>query len=199
MRSVYSEEMDLIWECYERIILDVGFKGMMLNSEKVLINAFTLNYKDLFYKVIENNKFKSREEISYSVLKLRRLMALWYKNNVWDIEGGVSYKVKDRFKQFPLFKSQSPLISPLNKTIDKLRAKCLHKYIEDYNKMCKTDSYKSNSKVKHISNLRDLRNVLVSYEKIDEASANEIIKLYGSVVAKKEVNDFSNDTLILGF
>ncbi len=66
-----------------------------------------------------------------------------------------------------------------------LKNKISHKYIEDYNIMCKNISYESNSKVEHISNTRDLRNVLVSYEKIDEASANEIIKLYGSVVAKK--------------
>ena len=197
MRSVFKDEMDLIWTNYERIIKQIGFKGMMLSSQLDLIQKFTLNYKNLYFQVKDINEYlgKTREEISYAELKLRRLIALWKNGNVWKIEGGISYKSSDKYQQFPLFNCQRPGIVPMPKTITKLQAKCLHQYIEDYNQKSVQDASFAKGKTRYIRNLRDLRNVLMAQEKMDEKTANKIIKLYGSAVAKKEVNDFSNDSI----
>lgn len=195
MRSVYNEEMDIIWENYEQIIKKIGFRSMMLATYPTLQKLFELDYRDLFYQVKNNSKAqgKSKQEISYSILKLRRLMAMWQKSNVWLVEGGVSYKPTDRYEEFPLFQCQTPLIVPTEKTLKRLQAKCLHQYIENYNANVAQNIASGRSKVHYIRNLRDLRNVLIAHERISEVIVNDIIKLYGSVEAKKEVNDYSNE------
>lgn len=199
MRSVLMDEMDLIWKNYEERIKELGFKNMMLMSQKELMEHFRLNYKNLYYQVKyrDEDLGKTRQETSYSQLKLRRLIALWVKSNVWIIEGGVSYSLKDKRNEFPLFNSQRPGIIPMPKTIKKLQAKCLHQFIEDYNSNYAYNKFMLRGKTKYISNLKDLRNVLMTKENFTEEQANNIIKLYGSVVAKKEVNDFSNEEISL--
>lgn len=199
MRSVLNEEMDLIWDEYAKKISELGFKKMMTTPISELQSIFTLNYKDLFYLVKDINLElgKTRDEIRYSELKLRRLMAIWQKNGIWAVDGGISYSKNDPRNQFPMFASQRPDIVPTIKTIAKLKAKCLHQFIVDFNA-----NYQQNllakSKTKVIKNLRDLRNVLMAYEDMDETTANSIIKLYGSAVAKKEINDFSSESIYLG-
>lgn len=199
MRSVLMDEMDLVWENYEKKIQELGFKNMMLMSQKELMEHFRLNYKNLYFLVKHRDEElgKTRQQTSYSQVKLRRLIALWSKSNVWAIEGGISYSPNDKRKEFPLFKCQRPGIIPMPKTIKKLQAKCLHQFIEDYNSNYAYNKFMVRGKTKYISNLKDLRNVLMTKENFTEVEANNIIKLYGSVVAKKEVNDFSNEEIEL--
>ena len=83
------------------------------------------------------------------------------------------------------------------KTIKRMQAKCLHQFIEDYNANYIKNVQQGKSKTPYIRNLRDLRNVLMTHADMNEIEANQIIKLYGSVVAKKEVNDFSNEGIDL--
>ena len=78
-----------------------------------------------------------------------------------------------------------------------MQAKCLHQFIEDYNANYVKNVQQGKSKTPYIRNLRDLRNVLMTHADMNEIEANQIIKLYGSVVAKKEVNDFSNEGIDL--
>lgn len=199
MRSVLNEEMDIVWENYERKIKELGFKNMMLTPQKELMQYFTLNFKNLFYQVKYRNQDlgKSRAEVSYSILKLRRLVALWVKSNVWVVDGGISYSLKDKRNEFPLFRCQRPNIVPMPKTIKRMQAKCLHQFIEDYNENYEQNKQQGKSKTPYIRNLRDLRNVLMTKADMTELEANQIIRLYGSVVAKKEVNDFSNEGIDL--
>lgn len=199
MKSVLSDQMDLIWYNYEKRMKKLGFKAMMLTPQSELIKAFTLNYKNLYYQQFHLCSLhkKSRGETSYAQLKLRRLIALWVNSNVWKVEGGVKYKSHDKYKQFPLFGCQRPNIVPMPKTIKRMQAKCLSQYIEDYNEKCFHDESASKSSVKYIANLRDLRNVLVKHEGFDEQMANQLVKLYQSTIAKKEVNDYSNEGIDL--
>ena len=92
MRSVLNEEMDVVWDNYEKRIKELGFKNMMLSSQRDLMNYFTLNFKNLYYQVKYKNQDlgKSRGEVRYSILKLRRLVALWVKINVWPVDGGIN-------------------------------------------------------------------------------------------------------------
>ena len=199
MRSVFNEEIDIVWENYESRIQKLGFRKMMLMSQRSLMEYFTLNYKNLYFQVKHRNEKlgKTRKEVSYSILKLRRLIALWIESDVWKVEGGVSFTATDRYKQFPMFSCQRPDIIPMPKTIKRLQAKCLNQFILDYNEICKKYSSASRSKVKAIHNLRDLRNVLISTQGFSEQESNQVIKMYGSVVAKREVNDFSNEEINL--
>ncbi|MDY2695718.1 MAG: hypothetical protein SOV27_00970 [Eubacteriales bacterium] len=199
MRSVLNEEMDVVWDNYEKRIKELGFKNMMLSSQRDLMNYFTLNFKNLYYQVKYKNQDlgKSRVEVRYSILKLRRLVALWVKSNVWAVDGGINYSANDKRREFPLFRCQRPNIIPMPKTIKRMQAKCLHQFIEDYNANYVKNVQQGKSKTPYIRNLRDLRNVLMTHADMNEIEANQIIKLYGSVVAKKEVNDFSNEGIDL--
>lgn len=199
MRSVFNEEMDIIWDNYEKIIKRIGFRGMMLATYPTLKRVFELDFKDLFYQVKKQNEGigKSKQEVSYSILKLRRLVALWEKNNVWEVEGGVSFKPEDKYHDFPLFQCQTPLIAPTEKTLKYMQAKCLHQYIEDYNANSDKNKLNGRSKVHYIRNLRDLRNVLIAHERISEVVVNDIVKLYGIAGAKKEVSEFSREGINL--
>ncbi|MBE7074572.1 MAG: hypothetical protein E7376_01130 [Clostridiales bacterium] len=195
MRSVLNEEMDIIWYNYGKTIEQLGFKKMMFSSCEELQKLFTLNYKDLFNQVKSMNQKvgKSRQEVSYSILKLRRLMALWQKNKVWVVDGGISYSNGDVYNEFPNFASQNPKVIPSVVTIKKLQAKAIHKYIKDYNANYARNVFFGRSHIKVIRNLRDLRNVLVAHERLSDATANSIVRLYSEIVAKKEVSDFSNE------
>ena len=199
MRSVFNEEMDIIWNNYEKTIKKIGFRAMMLATYPTLQRVFELDFKDLFYQVKNQNEGlgKSKQEVSYSILKLRRLVALWEKNNVWEVEGGVSFKANDKYHDFPLFQCQTPLIVPTEKTLKYMQAKCLHQYIQDYNANCDKNKAMGRSKVHYIRNLRDLRNVLMAHERISEVVVNDIVKLYGVAGAKKEVSDFSREGIDL--
>lgn len=195
MKSILDDQMKLIWHNYEKRMKELGFKAMMLTPQAELMKAFTLNYKNLYYQQFHVCSYKklNRGETSYAQLKLRRLIAVWAKSNVWKIEGGIKYKAKDKYQQFPLFGCQRPNIIPMPKTIKRMQAKCLNQYIEDYNEKCADESFVSRSSVTYIANLRDLRNVLIKHEGLDEETANKLVKLYSSTIAKREVNDFSNE------
>ena len=119
MRSVLNEEMDVVWDNYEKRIKELGFKNMMLSSQRDLMNYFTLNFKNLYYQVKYKTQDlgKSRGEVRYSILKLRRLVALWVKSNVWAVDGGINYSANDKRREFPLFRCQRPNIVPMPKTI----------------------------------------------------------------------------------
>lgn len=200
MRSVYNEEMDIIWANYEKIIQQIGFRAMMLATYPTLQRIFELDFKDLYYQVknASSKQGRSRQEISYSILKLRRLVAMWEQSNVWKVEGGITYKEKDKYHHFPLFQKQIPHIVPTEKTLKYMQAKCLHQYIANYNANCDKNRLSGRSKVAYIRNLRDLRNVLISHEQIAEVVVNDIIKLYGNNAGvNKEVNDFSSEGINL--
>ncbi|MBQ3494978.1 MAG: hypothetical protein IJA69_06130, partial [Clostridia bacterium] len=167
-------------------------------SEYELQDLFTMPYKELYYHVKNTNleKGKTRGQVSYSVLKLRRLVAVWNRGKVWDVDCNIDYSYRDANNQFPKFDKQNPQIIPTIKTVQRLKAKALHNYIEAYNKnvdkILEEKSYVG-QKPRYIRNLRDLRLCLMSDCKFGEAKASEITKKYGAIIAKKEVHDFSNE------
>lgn len=196
MRSIFKEEIDIVWDNYDYMIKTLGFYKMVQTPAEELQKIFTMQYRDLYYQVKENNiaKGKSRGQISYSILKLRRLIALWNKNNIWKMNSQIHYSYRDANNQFPKFDRQNPDIIPTVKTIQRLQAKVLHQYIENHNQ--KVDEQIANKsfegkRPRYIRNLRDLRLCLMSECRLDEALASELTKKYADVVANKEVNDFS--------
>lgn len=200
MRSIYNEEIDLVWSNYENLINRLGFYKMLETSDEELQQIFTMKYKDLYYQVKNANidKGKTKGEVRYSILKLRRLIAVWYNHKVWEMNSGIHYSYRDGHKQFPRFDRQNPDVIPSIKTIHKLQAKVLHQYIEDHNSRVdelRQKGSKDGAKTpRYICNLRDLRTYLIAECKMDTDTATYFTKLYGSVVATKEVNDFSNQT-----
>ena len=201
MRSIFKEEIDIVWDNYDYLIRTLGFYKMVESSTQELQKLFTLKYKDLYFQVKNSNfaKGKTKNEVGYSILKLRRLIAVWNKNNIWKMNSGIHYSAKDTRNQFPKFDRQNPDVIPTERTIQRLQAKVLHQYIENHNN--RVDELIANKqlddngkKPRYITNLRDLRLCLMSECKLDEELASELTRKYANVVAHKEVNDFSNQT-----
>lgn len=196
MRSIFKDEIDIVWDNYNYIINTLGFHKMIESTPQELQDLFTLNYKDLYFQVKKANEEKGRtkSEISYNILKLRRLITLWARNKIWGLDVNITFSCHDINNQFPKFGRQNPKITPSEKTIQRLQAKVLHQYIEDHNQrvdeILASRSY-TNEKPRYITNLRDLRNCLMSECKIDKELANKLTKQYKNIVAHREVNDFS--------
>ena len=190
MRSVLSNEMDLILKMYDRKIKKYGFYAITRYSNNDLKKMFTLNYKDLFLitKNMSEGKGLSREQASYSILKLRRMIALWEKQGIFSIPGGVYYSIKDKNEQFPMFSSQSFNIVPTIKTIKSIQAKIVKEYIDNYNNKI-TQSGLGNRYL--IKNLKDLRNSLMKNQYMKAEDANKIVKIYGQIAASDELANFS--------
>ena len=55
MRSIYNEEIDLVWSNYENLINRLGFYKMLETSDEELQQIFTMKYKDLYYQVKNAN------------------------------------------------------------------------------------------------------------------------------------------------
>ena len=121
MRSVLDYEMDYIFKLYSKKVTLLGFDKMAKSGYKKLQNEFALKYNDLFKQIKGSNEKlgKSKEEVSYAILKIRRLIALWEKEGIIKVEGGVKYSANDKHQEFPIFGSQHFEIAPTKQTICK--------------------------------------------------------------------------------
>ena len=174
MRNIYNEELDILWDNYDNICDSTQRTAILKLDNDALRRYFTLNYKDLFYQVKTANLYKPRNQMKYNLLKLRRLLALWVNNNIITLEGGISYSVNDPYKQFPLFRTQSPKVIPTIKTINKLRVKALVSYAKDHN----------------IQDFRQLRMSLIKND-FSNAQVNFLTDLYKKMQARSEMNNYS--------
>lgn len=174
MRNIYDEELDILWKNYDDIIDKVGYYDMLNEDSESLKHSFTLLYKQIYYQVKEENSYKERGEMKYNLLKLRRIFAIWQLNNVVDIEGGIRYAEKDKYKQFPKYNMQNPLIVPTIKTINKLRMKALLNFAD----------------TQEMKDLRSLRGALKGIG-LDNEKSNFLTDLYKKMQQRNEVNDFS--------
>ena len=177
MRNVLSDEYNIILENYDSIYDSVNFVDILSKNNNELINLFTLNYKSLFYQVkkaaIEQGL--DRGEISYCILKLRRLLANMQSNNICNVVGGIDYSENDPYKQFPKFISQAPSIVPTVKMVNKMRVKALIGYDQALN----------------LKDLRSLRSSLIKRLHISETRANYLVALYREMQTRSEMNRYS--------
>ncbi len=175
MRNIYSEELGILLKNYNDTMDRLGFEKMLTASTQELQSRFALKYKQVYFQVKEENSWKPENVMRYNLLKLKRLFAIWKENNIVLIEGGIRYSFKDKYKKFPKYNKQNPYVYPTEKTINKLRVKTLVRYVEG----------------KKIKDLRSLRSSLIKNMGIDNETANFLIKLYGKMQAKSEINNYS--------
>lgn len=191
MRSVYSEEMDIIWLKYQKKIQNIGYLKFLEMPDVAIQNYLKLDFKFLLQAVKTRGAIfgKERKEIKYSVLKLRRLIALWKTKGVMCGDFNVSYKENDKYMNFPLFDKQNYEVMPSENTIHKIKVKLLDKFIEDYNNYADDHRHKG---LKPITNLKELRTFLIADCGCEPPMATYLTNLYKTGSAKKEVWDFSD-------
>ena len=190
MRSVYSDQMDIIWAEFKAKIDQIGLIDFLTKTEPTLQKKMAVSYKDLFLKVKQQaqNAGKNRNEVKYCLLKLKRLIALWSKKSVVCGDFRVTYSTSDIHLAFPLFSSQNFDIMPTAKTIKTLKGKLIADLVKNYNaRLEKLDMERFSS----IKNLNDLRCFLMSKYHIEAGTANGLANLYKEYSAKAEVNEFS--------
>lgn len=194
MRSVLDSMMDYIFRLYVAKANELGFDKIMKLSKEELQKEFTLDYKKLYNYVVDYGTTigKPREKISYDVLKLRRLIAMWDKRGVISVEGGVSYMENDVYGSFPVFVGQQFTFEPTPETVDSIISKTVDTFIESYNH--KVNEMRLDSKYR-IRNLRDLRNALIKVKKLKPEVATEVARIYGKNSSKLEVYDFSKNSI----
>ncbi len=177
MKSVFSDEYDIILENYDSIYDSVNFVDILSKDNSELAGVFTLNYKNLFHQVIDTaaQNGLDRGEISYCVLKLRRLLANMQNSKLCHIVGGISYSENDPYKEFPRFASQSPYIVPTIKTINKMRVKALVGYCQAMN----------------LKDLRSLRSSLIKKLGVNEKRATYLVDLVREMQTRSEMNHYS--------
>ena len=193
MRSVLENEMDSIFALYNEKVKMLGLNNMANYTYEQLEKVFTFKYNELFKYTKKINEYfgKTRGQISYAILKLRRLIALWDKEGVIKVEGGVQFADTDKYKSFPIFACQSFNITPTKKTILKLQAKSIDTFIETYNH--RIDELKLDHKYK-IRNLRDLRYAFKKFKNYDNDTANKLVDIYRHYSSKSDVYSFSKNT-----
>ncbi|MBO5884209.1 MAG: hypothetical protein J6Q51_00260 [Clostridia bacterium] len=174
MRNIYSEELEILLDDFDKIYDSMNYMELLVNNDAVLKRRFMLMYKQVYYQVKAANMQKPKNKREYNLLKLRRLFALWVNNNIIEIEGGIHYSANDQYNQFPLFAMQNPKIVPTYKTINKLRVKALVSY----------------TKANNIQDLRQLRASLMAL-KIDNNQINNLTDLYRKMQARSEMNSYS--------
>lgn len=179
MRNIYKEELEILLANYDEKLDDIlrkeGLASLLNKSNDELRADFALSYKTVFMQVKEKNSYKPRNELSYNLLKLRRVFALWKSTNIVLIEGGIRYKPLDTYEKFPIYNMQNPTIWPTDKTLNRLRVKAIGIYV------------KSNK----IRDLRALRTALVMKFGLDNNIANFYIDIFRRMQAKKVMNNFS--------
>lgn len=188
MRRVFKNEIDYVLYQYTKRINALKFDMLIKYSDEQLKRIFALNYKDVMSAIVENAKAegKTKPEVSYCVLKLRRILALWNKQSIVDIDGGVTYSETDYNHSFPLFQRQGFEFKPTLRTIRKLQAKVIKEFIDLHNK-----SVKKSNGTNYIKNLNDLRAELSRNKRFTREEANRISKIYGEVSASQEISYFS--------
>lgn len=194
MRSVLDYEMDYIFKLYSKKVTLLGFDKMAKSGYKKLQNEFALKYNDLFKQIKGSNEKlgKSKEEVSYAILKIRRLIALWEKEGIIKVEGGVKYSANDKHQEFPIFGSQHFEIAPTKQTIYKLQAKAIDTFIESFNH--RIDEANIDHKYR-IKNLRDLRLALIKHKGLDATTATKLTDIYRQHSSKSDVYGFAKNTV----
>lgn len=181
MRNIYREELEILLQNYDEKLNDIlkneGLTSLLNKSNDELRKIFALEYKTVHYQVKTIYSYKPRNELSYNLLKLKRICALWAKTNVIVVEGGVQYAQTDSYDQFPKFNMQNPTIYPSDKTLDKIRIKAIGSFMEQ------NETY----------DLRFLRNMLLHDFGMSNEKTNEYVDAIRRMQAKKVINSFSLD------
>ncbi len=177
MRYVLDEEYETILANYDDIYDGLDIVDILQADNDTIKDWFTLEYRDLFRQV--KNKAimhgKTRPQISYSILKLRRLLANMQKSKITSVAGGITYGNNDFNEQFPKFRAQNPDVVPTIKTVNKLRVKALVAY----------------AKINDTKDLRSLRASLMRKLKLSESQATYLTKLYREMFTRSEINGYS--------
>lgn len=177
MRYVLDEEYNVVLSNFDDNYDRLDIFDILEADTETLKNWFTMEYRDLFSQVknIAITQGKTRSQISYSILKLRRLLANMQNSNITKVDGGVKYSSKDENKQFPKFMSQNPDIVPTVKTINKIRVKALVAYCQ----------------LNNIKDLRSLRASLMRKLRLSERNATYLTGLYREMMTRSEINNYS--------
>jgi len=195
MRSVYYEEMDHIWAKYKNKIKRIGYINFLTKSPSELQKILTMSYKDLHYGVMANAIAvgKPRPKVKYSILKLRRLIALWTDKGVMTGNYNITYSAKDINKEFPMFDRQTYELKPTISTINRIKVLLIKHFIGHYNEMVEIERDKGNFAHNYITNLKELRGFFLNKLKFNPAEANNLVNLYRGGAAQQEVWDFSEN------
>ena len=192
MRSVYFEEMDMFWDRYAKKINAIGYVSFLETDEKQLQKFLRVSYKELLQEIVTDvHCQKGEPQIKYSLLKLRRLIALWTAKNVMCGPYIVSYRPNDERKEFPCYSGQSFNIYPTVSTIKGIKVKIIKDLIDDYNAYVDEIRAKGRTDHAYIRNLKDLRTFFMSRMEIPQEVATRLVDIYREGSAKKEVVDFS--------
>lgn len=177
MRYVLDEEYETILANYDDIYDGLDIVDILEADNDTIKNWFTLEYRNLFNQV--KNKAimcgKDRSEVSYSILKLRRLLANMQKSKITNVDGGIFYKATDYNRQFPKFQSQNPNVEPTIKTINKIKVKALVAYCQ----------------ANEVRDLRSLRASLIKKLGLSETKATYLTNLYREMMTRSEINGYS--------
>jgi len=193
MRSVLDFEMDYFFDIYNEKVKKIGFKTMTTLGTRELQHIFTIKYNEIFKHIKASNELlnKPKEQVSYAILKIRRLIALWEKEGIIKVEGGVKFSQNDKYGEFPIFASQHFAITPTKEMVYKLQAKAVDTFIEAYNHRV-DETNPSHSK--RIRNLRDLRCALMKHKGLDIVEATKLTNIYRDHSSKIDVYDFAKNT-----
>ncbi len=179
MRNIYKEELEVLLANYDEKLNEIlrkeGLIALLKKSNDELRNDFALKYKTVHMQVKTKYAYKLRKELSYNLLKLRRIFAIWKNTNIVLIEGGLRYSVTDRYQQFPKYNMQNPTVWPTDKTLNRIRVKALGIYVQANN----------------ITDLRSLRGTLIRKFGIDNDTANFYVDVFRRMQSKKVMNNFS--------
>ena len=179
MKSVLNDEMDLFWSSYRKSIKKEGIKSILEKSTPALRKSLSVEYKTLFQQAKKKAKRagKTRTQTSYSVLKLRRLIALWSTKGILGGEYNISYK-NDPYGKFPLFDRQNFTVAPTTKTVEKIKATLLFNVVEKYNKEVRKNIREGKTELKPITNLSQLRIFLIFKMGINPKAVPALMALY---------------------
>ena len=75
MKYLYEDEMAIILKQYNDAMDNMKVADILTMSTEDLANRLSLSYRQLYYTVKANNADLTRGQISYKVLKLRRMLA----------------------------------------------------------------------------------------------------------------------------
>lgn len=179
MINIYKEELEVLLANYDKMLNNLlkndGLVAILKKNNDELRKDFTLDYKTIHYQVKDKYSYKPKQQLSYNLLKLKRIFALWQKTNIVEIEGGIHYALFDEYKQFPKYKMQNPKIYPTEKTLNRLRVKALGLYVKE----------------NYVRDLRELRSALIMKFGLDQKTANFYVDIFKRMQAKKVLNNFS--------
>lgn len=179
MQSVLNNEMEIFWSEYRKLIKKEGVKNILEKSVPTLRKNLSIEYKSLFQdaKKKASRQGKTRSQTSYSVLKLRRLIALWSDKGVVGGNYVITYK-NDPYSKFPLFSSQNFTVAPTVKTVQKIKATLLSNIVEKHNREVRRATKLGQPAGKQITNLSELRMFLIFKLGINPKAVPELLALY---------------------